>query len=322
MNAIGGYFELAKYENGVFPHNDGILLNTGRNALEYILCNIGDVKGVYLPYYTCDAVLEPLVKLHIPWEYYHINDCFEINEEINPNEGEYIIANNYFGLKDSYLLTLADKYKKNLIIDCAQAFFARPIPGIKAFYSPRKYLGVADGGIAYLDNEPNNQMMIHEIENTADHDSHLIKRLHHGPEQGFMEYKENEAKLRNQPIRRMSYVTKSILDHIDYEHVIEIRRKNFQFLHDALSTSNFLKLPDISSFVCPMVYPFVNNDQNLRQSLIDNKIFVAYYWPNVHQMNYYETEYDYATRLIPLPCDQRYEKKEMERILSIINKSL
>ena len=48
MKAIGGYFELADYEEGsVFPHQDGILLNTGRNALEYILRSIGEVKHIY-----------------------------------------------------------------------------------------------------------------------------------------------------------------------------------------------------------------------------------------------------------------------------------
>ena len=57
MQAIGGYFELADYEQGDgFPHQDGILLNTGRNALEYILRCIGEVKRVYLPYYTCEVV--------------------------------------------------------------------------------------------------------------------------------------------------------------------------------------------------------------------------------------------------------------------------
>ena len=45
MQAIGGYFELADCEvSKGFPHQDGILLNTGRNALEYILRCIGDVK--------------------------------------------------------------------------------------------------------------------------------------------------------------------------------------------------------------------------------------------------------------------------------------
>ena len=50
MKVIGGYFELADIEQANnFPHKNGILLNTGRNALEYILSSIKDVKLIYLP---------------------------------------------------------------------------------------------------------------------------------------------------------------------------------------------------------------------------------------------------------------------------------
>lgn len=78
-------------------------------------------------------------------------------------------------------------------------------------------------------------------------------------------------------------------------------------------------LPDIDAFICPMVYPFVTRiDQNLRKELINNKIFVAKYWPNVHQLGNYNTEYQMATRVIPIPCDQRYGEEEMNRILEII----
>ena len=186
MKAIGGYFELADYEEGgVFPHQDGILLNTGRNALEYILRSIGNVKHVYLPYYTCEVVLEPIHKLHIPYTYYHINQQFEIVDDIQHKEGEYIIANNYYGIKDTYIEKLAEKYGDHLIVDCAQAFFAKPLPGIKAFYSMRKYVGVADGGVAYLGNLPDDLVEVEEMEKTGNHDSHLLKRKQFGAEAGF-----------------------------------------------------------------------------------------------------------------------------------------
>ena len=323
MEAIGGYFELADYEEGVFPHQDGILLNTGRNALEYILRSIGVVKGVYLPYYTCEVVLEPLKKLHIPWVYYHINTHFEIDDDIDPKEGEYIIANNYYGIKDTYIQQLAEKYGEHLIVDCAQAFFAKPLLGIKSFYSTRKYVGVADGGVAYLGNVSDGRVQVSEIECTVDHDNHLYKRKELGAEAGFADYQENETKLDNQPIRWMSNTTKRILDHINYDQVIEKRRKNFQYLNESLSEKNFLVLPNIDSFACPMVYPFVTRiNRNLRKELIDNKVFVAKYWPNVHQLNDYETEYEMATRLIPVPCDQRYSIREINRMIEIVKKIL
>lgn len=321
MEAIGGYFELAEYEEGVFPHQDGILLNTGRNALEYILRSISVVNGIYLPYYTCEVVLEPLKKLHIPWVFYHINARFEIDDDINPKEGEYIIANNYYGIKDTYILQLAEKYGEHLIVDCAQALFAKPLLGIKTFYSTRKYVGVADGGVAYLGNVPDGRVQVSEIECTVDHDNHLYKRKELGAEAGFADYQENETKLDNQPIRWMSNTTKRILDHINYDKVVEKRRNNFQYLNEALSEKNFLVLSSIDSFACPMVYPFVTRiNRNLRKELIENKVFVAKYWPNVHQLNNFEMEYDMATRIVPIPCDQRYGEEEMKRIIQLIRK--
>lgn len=320
MEAIGGYFELADLvEGGKFPHNDGVLLNTGRNALEYILRSIGNVRHVYLPYYTCEVVLEPLKKLNIPYTYYHINTSFEIANELKPNEGEYLIANNYYGIKDAYIQKLAAQYGDQLIVDCAQAFFAKPIPGIKAFYSMRKYVGVADGGVAYLGNLPDDLVEVEEMEKTDDHDSHLFKRKQFGAEAGFADYQSNEKKLDNQPVRLMSFQTKWLLDHIDFENVVARRRVNFKLLHDALKGLNELSLPNMDSFACPMVYPFMmRTDHNLRKELIDNKIFVARYWPNIEKQDGFETEYNMATNIIPIPCDQRYGRDEMNRIINII----
>lgn len=320
MEAIGGYFELADFvERGEFPHNDSVLLNTGRNALEYILRSIGEVKRIYLPYYTCEVVLEPLNKLDIPYTYYHINTSFEIADELDPKEGEYIIANNYYGIKDAYIEKLAEKYGEHLIVDCAQAFFAKSILGIKAFYSTRKFVGVADGGVAYLGNLPDGKVEVNEIERSDVHNSHLWKRKQYGAEAGFADYQANEKKLDNQPIRLMSDTTMQILYHINYGKVIARRRENFQYLHNALAEKNQLQLPAFDSFVCPMVYPFMTSkDSNLRKKLIGNKIFVAKYWPNVEQVEEFELEGNMANNVIPIPCDQRYGRDDMDRIIEII----
>ncbi len=320
MKAIGGYFELADYEEGgLFPHQNGVLLNTGRNALEYIIRSIGIVKQIYLPYYTCEVVLEPIEKLRVPYTFYHINQQFEIVDDIQPKQGEYIIANNYFGIKDAYIQQLAERYGDHLIVDCAQAFFAKPIPGKKAFYSARKYVGVADGGVAYLGNLPTDSIELDEIEHSSEHDSHLLLRKQFGAEAGFVEYQANEKKLDNQPIRWMSTSTKRILNHINYDKVKVRRRNNFQYLYDSFGGDNNLSLPEMDSFLCPMVYPLmVNNSKELREKLIDNKVFVAKYWPNVVKKENFELEFSMVMNIIPIPCDQRYDKEEMSRIVELI----
>jgi len=320
MSAIGGYFELADFEEeGRFPHQDGILLNTGRNALEYILRCIGDVRHIFLPYYTCEVVLEPIKKLGLQFSYYHINSQFEIVDDIQPQKGEYLIANNYFGIKDAYIKQLAERYGSHLIVDCAQAFFAEPIRGIKTFYSSRKYVGVADGGVAYLGDLTDGEVEVNEVERSEEHDGHLLKRKYFGAEAGFADYQANEKKLDNQPIRWMSDTTKQMLYHINYDKVVAKRKENFQFLQHSLSGFNLLSLPDLDTFSCPMVYPLMlepNND--IREKLIENKIFVAKYWPNVRMCLNFELEYSLSKGVLPIPCDQRYGIIEMQRILKTI----
>lgn len=318
MNPIGGYFELADYcECGVFPHHKGHLLNTGRNALEFILRSIGRVRRVYLPYYTCEVVFEPLRKLSIPWSFYAIDLSFEMVDRIELGEDEYLVANNYFGLKDAYIRTLSSIYGDRLIVDCAQAFFAEPLPGIKSFYSCRKFVGVADGGVAYVGSSVSS--VVFPEDDTSDHDGHLYTRKEFGAEAGFKEFQENERKLDNQPIRSMSGKTKEILGHIDYEMVVIRRRANWQYLHSLLQERNHLSLSGLDSFACPMVYPFmVEEGERLRRKLIEGKVFVAKYWPNVLDDGIHKTEYLLSNQIISIPCDQRYQEEEMERIVELL----
>lgn len=318
IKAIGGYFELADKdcENGHMPV-DGVALNTCRNALEYIILQLADVKRIFIPYYTCEAVIEPLERLSVVYEFYHINEHLEIAEEIVLREGDYLIANNYFGVKDAYIAQLADKYGDKLIVDNAQALFAPVLPGIKAACSTRKFVGVADGGFAVgVSAEPAYE---YDLDDSVGHDSHLYTRKEKGAEAGFKDYQSNECKLDNQPIRRMSPQTQSILSQINYDLIIETRRKNYQYLSNALGEKNQLKLPPIDSFVCPMVYPFMIADDTIRIRLIANKVFVARYWPNVLEWCSKENiEYKLATHIIPIPIDQRYGVLDMENILRII----
>lgn len=319
MKAIGGYFELADRDvEGNYPV-DGVRLNTSRNALEYIIRCLPDCKHVYLPLYTCEAVVEPFKRLpDVDFSFYHINNKFEIVDEINLQDGEYLIANNYFGLKDAYIAELAKQYGDRLIVDNAQALFAPVLFGIKAAYSARKYVGVADGGFAVGVTEQD--ALYYDLDDATEHNSHLLIRKEQGAEAGFKDYQQNECKLDNQPIRRMAYLTQDILTHIDYENVIAKRRSNFEYLHKAIGSQNQLVLPKLDTFVCPMVYPFIGRiDVDLRAKLITNKIFVARYWSNVIDWaRPDDLEFTLTTRLIPLPIDQRYSKEDMDRIISLI----
>ena len=147
MIPIGGYFEL-ELRKGEEYHNHAIRLNTGRNALELIL-KTKKYSKVFIPYFTCDTVLEPFNKLGIDYEFYSINKKLEpvFNyQKIQADMG--FLYTNYFGIKDDFISIIAKKLK-NLIIDNAQSFFSKPLEGIDTFYSARKFFGVPDGAYLY-----------------------------------------------------------------------------------------------------------------------------------------------------------------------------
>ena len=302
-----------------FIHEDGVLLNLGRNAFRYILLSLPDeVEKLYIPYYTCPVVWEHLFfsgKLY----FYRIDINFEIAEDIELGKHDYIVVNNYFGIKDLYVAQLSKKYCNHLIIDNAQAFFAPAIPDTYAFYSPRKFFGVPDGGVAYVANRAN-PVRCEEQDDSSDRLKHLQLRREKGAEAGFATYQLNETKLDKFPMKQMSDYTHEVLRGIDYAEAIKKRRTNYMILHEALNDMNEQPLPSMDSFACPMVYPFISKsgNTNLRKQLQEQRIYTATYWPNLTTMNHDTVEDRLATKIIALPIDQRYNEEDMKRIIDVV----
>lgn len=317
IKPIGGYFEWEfPTNNGWFPHSEGVLLNSGRHSLEYILKSLGDIRRIWIPYYTCNVILQPLECLGIPYSFYHINNDFTLAEDIILQKDEYLIYTNYFGIMDAYCKELASYYGYQLILDYAQAFFAPHIDNINTFYSPRKFVGIPDGGIAY-----SNYPLCVEFQKDLSYNKcvHLLKRHELTPMDGYKDFKESSYKIANTPISSMSNLSRKILSSLDYERIRKIRISNFAFLQIYLSESNKLRIPSLESFSCPMVYPYYTNNLELRERLITNQVFVATYWPNILEWcNERDIEYELCKKMIAIPIDQRYDVEDMMRIIEII----
>lgn len=317
QEGIGGYFEMELPDYGGFLHDDGVLLNSGRNALEYVLRSLPDINHLWIPYYTCDVILEPIKKCNITYSFYRIDERLEIRDSIDLRDGDYLLYTNYFGIKDCCVRQLAEKYGTRLIVDNAQAWYADPIPGISTIYSPRKYVGIPDGGIAYCPSGIDIDQF--ERDNSYERCSHLLKRIDLGPTVGYPDYRANSKSLVNQPIRRMSRLTERILRAIDFDSIKQKRWKNFLYLDVGLRKENLLSFADLSSNKCPMVYPFLGKNPSLKESLINNRVFVATYWPNVSEWTSpLDWEFRLAQELVCLPVDQRYGEAEMNEIIDLI----
>lgn len=317
MDAIGGYFslELPQYEEF---HKDAIRLNTGRNCLEYILRARG-YKKVYVPYYTCEVILEPFKKTNTEYEYYHINFELELVDDICIGKDEALLYTNYFGLKQNYVEQLAEKFGNRLIVDNTQAFYAKPLQGIDTFYTCRKFFGVPDGAYLYCDAKMDWEIGLDYSYNRM---THLVKRIDLSAEEGFKDFRRMDDGLDNQPIRKMSKLTQRMMQGIDYEASAKQRRANFQILHEALGKENNIDLP-LEEDAVPMVYPYMVSHDGLREHLIQNKIFVARYWPNVLDWAVKgSVEYQLTEQMLPIPIDQRYGEEDMNFIINIIRNKL
>ncbi len=321
MRPIGGYFELElpMYDN--MPNSHAVKVNSGRHALEYILrvIGVGNIRHLYVPRYTCDVVLEPIRRLGIfNYSLYDVDDNLEVRDMPDLSTGDYIIINNYFGIKDAYIRRISRELKEHVIIDNSQALYYPVELGVRSFYSPRKFVGVPDGGLANAVGGIDVELEDRDL--SYDRCSHLLKRIDVDSMFGYPDFKENSAKLKGLPLRRMSKLTERLLQSIDFMTVRGDRKGNYSLLRDSLEGSNLLTTPESGSLSCPMVYPYRTKDAGLRQRLIDNDVFVARYWPDVSCGNTPTSNaVDLATEILPLPIDQRYGTEDMKRIIEIIN---
>ena len=315
MKAIGGYFSLETRE-GEHYHKDAIRLNTARNCFEYVLRSRGYTK-VYIPYYTCEVMLEPIQKLNIDYEFYHINEELEPMAQPKLNDGEAFLYTNYFGLKQGCVRRLASELGTKLIVDNAQAFYAEPLEGVDTFYSARKFFGLSDGAYLYTD-KPLHQEF--EQDCSFDRMSHLLKRVDLGAEAGYKDFHVNDDALIGQDIKTMSKLTEALLAGIDYESAKKVRIENYNTLDEALGTLNQFHFT-IGNGDIPMVYPYLTEDKTLKKRLITDKVFVATYWPNVFEWcKPDDMEYRFAEQIAYIPIDQRYNKEDMQRIIDVVSK--
>lgn len=248
---IGGYFELELPLHSEL-HADAIALNGGRFCLEYLL-RCRKYSKIYIPYFTCNSAIEPIIKLGIPYEFYHIDKRYRIVDDIVLLEGEALMYTNYWGLQSDYCLELSVEYDTQLILDYTQAFYSKPINGIDTFYSCRKFFGVPDGGYLYTDAKA--EFDLEQDVSYTRMDS-LLKRIDLSPEEGYDDFRKCSEMFRTLPIRYMSKFTKRMMASIDYQDATQKRRRNYEFLHRSLGGQK------LSPGDVPMIFPYIRGNSS------------------------------------------------------------
>ena len=316
MKEIGGFLEF-DLNHGLEFHERGIALNSGRNCLRYLI-RAKKIKKIWLPKLLCSAISDTCLEEKIELSFYPVDDNLRpiLTEIRNLKDWVYLI--NFYGQYSSDEITLYAKRYKNLIIDNAQAFYTKPIEGLDTIYTCRKFFGVPDGGYLYTD------CNISEVlpkDESYDRLAFLAGRLERSANEFYSAYRENEQRIDELPLRKMSKMTQNILRGINYEQIKIARERNFKYLHEHLKSINQLELylPD-----GPYMYPLlVKSGAEIRKKLQEKKIYIPVLWPNVFEMfTWGEFECSLAKNILPLPCDQRYDLNDMQYLTMEVYKCL
>lgn len=317
---IGGFIEL-ELTKGRHFHKHGVLLNSARNALRYAI-RAYDIKEIYVPYYTCPVVWQAIDAESCKIIPYEIDECFMPKDRINKRD--FILYTNYFGICTKQIKTLSRIYH-NLLVDNAMGFYSKHF-GLASFYSPRKFFGVADGGILLCDKKLNEKF---PKDTSYQRFSHLIKRVDGGSNFAYEDFNKNDDSLINEPIKQMSNLTNKMLLNYDYKHAKAKRLKNFKYLATRLDTINLLKdtlkYSDNRDNV-PMYYPLLlknGGGQKIYENLLANQIYCPKPWRGMLDLignNKCKIERNFYKNLIPLIIDQRYDKRDLDRIIFSIQK--
>lgn len=325
---IGGFFPLAvnfqKISRNFFSlWGNGLLFHNARSSLNYLLRNISTNK-IWLPAYICDDVIDAVAGTS-EFDFYPVGT--DLSPDINflkshMSKGEAVLVVDYFGKPPAKNFRKFARKTKDIIWieDRAQAIYpAKKSYGDYIIYSPRKVLGVPDGGIL-ISKKNNLPKPSYQKIASANFAAAPLMRFEDYEESGnwygiFREYEDNMG-VSLLPISRIS---QEILVATNPSPIIKKRRENYKILHESLKNiALFKKAPKrFAPFGFPIV---VNNRDEVLRKLHENKIFAACHWKNIPSPeDKFTFEHKLASSIITIPCDHRYSRKDMEHIISFIS---
>ena len=317
---IGSFLEL-QLPRGRELYNqktDIARLNTGRMGIWHAF-RVTGCHRIWIPIYQCDSIRDTFTRKGVKMAFYHQSADFT-PLDIDEKEGDAVLLVNYFGImSQSRMSELARPYR-HAIIDCAQAFFCRPVEGALTVYSCRKFVGAPDG--SYVVGKGAHKFVCDYPQSySSDTAGFLLTRIEYGCEgKGYEARSLNEQRIDKEDCMRMSVLTKTLMDAEDYDYNRNKRRENFCYAHKLLGKINKLnpcKYWDDN--VVPMVYPLVVEDDGLINRLFAAKHFQGHWWSYIcGEQPANSFEYWISRYVVPITIDQRYGKTEIDYLANVI----
>jgi dTDP-4-amino-4,6-dideoxygalactose transaminase len=332
---IGGVFDLADPSRidataPAFITDNSLLLVNARSGI-WLLTQLLSPGQVWLPSYLCGAILEAFDQRTTCVRFYGIDDQLIIPSldwvgDVERND--LVVLIDYFGFPcDSRCIAALRERGAWVLEDACQALLSSHDQQLADFilFSPRKFLGIPDGGILNIRpgcqlppitlTEPPTEWWLKALS------ANLLRRTFDdgAAQRRWLElFQESETE---SPCGgyAMSQLSRMLLKHsFDYEAMARQRIENYRWLAERLG--GFALFPRLVSGVVPLGFPVrLKNRDSVRQTLFTHEIYPPIHWRIEGWVDQgFAASHQLAAEIMTLPCDQRYGLDTMEQMASII----
>jgi dTDP-4-amino-4,6-dideoxygalactose transaminase len=301
-----------------------------RSALAWLLRE-KSIRRVWLPAYICPELAVAARGAGADPAFYSVGETLAPDVaglDAAMRRGDAAIGVDYFGFSPPAEFTALVEARDDVlwIEDRAQALDPGATPwGDWLLYSPRKLVGVPDGGILVSRHETLADPL---RPRATDFDflSPALMRLEDTEEadhcRWYAQYRavEQANAVSLQPMSRLSF---GLLCRMDAAAISAARRRNFACLSHAFSD---LALPSLGAGTSAVPFGLairVGDAAALAGRLAEAGMFCARHWAALPcAPEAFAAEHGLARSLLTLPCDQRYGEAEMKRLIDAVAAAL
>jgi len=333
---IGGFFalELPTAKGGVHQfwsgkHPTACFVNA-RSALAALIAAERPQK-VWLPAFLCSALADA-----VPTglrRYYSVGS--NLSPQVSALEevrgGEMVVGIDYFGWLPSpdFLDFVSARPDVLFVEDCSHCL-APEEPGWGGWrlFSPRKLLGVVDGGILVAVGHGLQVPQPKQVNanSGSQWQAPLLRFEDEAQDYERLWHSANQAKeeLMGVSDSAMTRLSCTLLQLIEPKPLIERRMANFLALEAELAPwmLPLRRRPGPAPFTFPLRLNESQRDP-LLECLFSERIFAAVHWRDLPSpVECFPIEHQLAKELISLPCDHRYGADDMSRIVQTVLRAL
>jgi dTDP-4-amino-4,6-dideoxygalactose transaminase len=317
-----------------FLDDSNLFLANGRSGI-VVLLNILAPARVWMPSYLCPTMITAVDRKKTNLRFYDVDFNLHVSstnwiEQIQT--GDLVVLIDYFGFPLSSKVARLVKQRGGYVLeDACQALLSDHTGRYSDFvlFSPRKTIGVPDGGILasccnveFKDIELKNApsawwlKMLEAAINRREFDKYGGKR------RWYRLFQDTNAAT---PIGyfAMSELSHKLLSNgFEYQDICHRRIENYSIL--AYSLKDIAIFPVLPKGTVPMGFPIRHAKRNkIRMKLFQELIYPPVHWSIDGKVpTEFSESHRLAYQIMTLSCDQRYGSEDMQRIASSVLKIL